>query len=1688
MSTDEEPMMNLEPAETASATINREDCLHLSDLEWSAFQRMRTIIGEKAVFAILATLSQDQHRLTAIGFLQKEAEDRGREATRAASAQVQFPRQKPVRLEVAKYGGGDNEPLLRWFVEINAAIRSGQIYDPEQQVDFAMSKLAGRAKSWAFGRRMADHGCFSTLSEFKGDIRAAFEPPKSEFRTRTEFLEIRQDKRDLHAYIQHVRYLVSSIVSEPIDMATQVATFMKGLTDGHIKTYLFREYPETLEQAIALALQEDFSAKQARLYAFPYRAAHSGGSEETRRQAQAAVPPLPETGALSIRVPSGAARSLRPRHTSDDFFASNARRIKKRQPPVDAGRSTGEYASGVIVMHETQAPSVHDTRCWTTTTAEEPRDRLIQLEITVEGFTTPLRALLDTGASNNFVRSHVARALARVISDESRSSESKITVRLATGATVTTEKHVTRLRVTHDGRQMEGDFIWLDLDDKFDVILGMPWLKKYQPIIDRNQQSTSYPAMKRNKVNRPSARNALSVNEHDAKVCDGPLSTMSEGEATRKSQGQTSVAHRSVQKSDDEGKVTPMETSDQGSSCEVISVMVTDEDGSHIHEMALEDPPKDASEVESSNAESAVQRHPLDECFLASSSVMDTDVLGEPTKKERFQAQGWESLKDSPFYGLLKEYEDVFPEEVPSRLPTDKGPLPREQVKVIDEFFEARRKAGQVRESNSPHCSPTFCVKKATGGWRIVHAFNKLNAATIPAQTPIPRKDVIIDSMQGSTIFSTIDLRDGFYQILMREKDIPFTACMFGVDEIPVLGCFVGKNRVRPDPEKIKAINDWPVPTSQKDLRKSSVLRRISINVDWKWSDECQDAFVKVKSSLMEAPVLAIADHERPFYVVCDASDFAIGCALMQRDDADRERVICYQPRQLKPAERNYPVHDKELLAMKYALTKFRLSFFAEYEFDVEYKPGRFNVIADALSRRPDFESKANDSKEDRVMAITRESTPTSSLLDDVKRAYATDSDISRLVAHLSDPSDKSLKALDPAQRARLHRYEMRNDVLYYRVDDSDEPRAVVPNDSDLRNRVLFEYHDAPFRGHPGREKTYLALSRDFYWSHQYKWVRKYVCACEVCQRVKPAPVTNAPLRSLPVPTDCWKSVSMDFIFGLPADSSKKTGILVIVDRFSKMVHLSAVPASVTAKQTAQIFLDSVFRLHGMPTEIVSDRDPRFTAAFWQELFRLLGTQLKMSTADHPQTDGQTERVNRTLEDILRSYAHSFTHWNECLPLAEFAINNSVHVSIGHTPFCVNALRHPRASSILGGMSPPSVTSPLSGGGVREAAASEQAKSAEISHHHGKATAHAAIVDKDIATTVLQRQAVIRFVRDSIADAVDGQKEQADKCGRKNTNEFQRNSFVLLSTANLPNRVVSSDSNKLLPRYIGPFKVLERIGDAYTLELPPTMRLHPTFYVGRLKAYHRHDDSLVSSSSGDRGREGSQAQACDQPRASKVVPRAARASRSSRLARPEVGEPRSPAQRTSVDQEDADHSEDAPRSHEQIFPPPAPPLRDSEGNQRWIVEKILAHRDRSSRGKKERVYRVRWLGYPPDRDTWEPAAMLQADVPGLVQHLQSARKHHAVVTTKVLLSQLRIIAGADAATPRCGLDSTRNPKIHAFLVDRQQLSNGIVPEELIPIISQSRDTLRSVFVEIHNEGTPRLRKEQRLFLSAVRLL
>ncbi|KAF1314429.1 Pol protein, partial [Globisporangium splendens] len=813
---------------------------------------------------------------------------------------------------------------------------------------------------------------------------------------------------------------------------------------------------------------------------------------------------------------------------------------------------------------------------------------------------------------------------------------------------------------------------------------------------------------------------------------------------------------------------------------------------------------------------------------LCTSSTADESVL-ESDKQRRFAAQDWDAVKGSPYFDLLWEFKDVFPDKVPSALPVDRGvrheidlepgskycvtrqwPLPREQVEAIDEFFAKRALAGHVRESKSPHSSPTFCVRKATGGWRIVHTFNKLNAATIPAQTPIPRKDVLIDSMGGSTVFSALDLMDGFYQILMRESDVPLTAvstpsgmlwewlvmpqglrnapatfnrlvmhllrphrayapsyfddifvhsraeeglsavdvhkrhlrsvlqclrdnslycnlkkCIFGASEIPILGCYVGKAGVRADPEKIEAIADWPIPKNAKDLRKwlglANYLHKYSHNyaarvrppthllkkdVEWDWTNDVTNAFIDVKESLVRAPVLALPDHTKAFSV---------------KDDDGHERVVSYQSRLLKAAEKNCPVHDKELLAIKYALLKFRvhllgatpfvvytdhaslrtainsphlsqrmarwLAFFSEFNFRVEYKPEKENVLADALSRRPDYESSADSSSD----ALCLERTPDlmhlsisrvqAKLKDNIQSLYPKDDECRLLLAHFDGSSKESLPA---KLESKLARFSYHDGLLWHRLSNFDYPRVYVPHDQDLKLSILHEFHDAPASGHLGREKTFLQVSNVFWWPHQYKWVANYVRSCEQCQRVKPAGKNKAPLHPLPIPQDCWKSVSMDFVFGFPEDKARNTGVVVFVDRLSKMVHVAPVRKHVTAQETACLFLEHVFRYHGLPESIVSDRDPRFTAAFWRELFRLLGTDLALSTADHPETDGQTERVNRVVEDILRSIAVDHPRdWSRWLPYAEFAINSSEHASTAATPFYFNSLRHPRVPATL---------------------------------------------------------------------------------------------------------------------------------------------------------------------------------------------------------------------------------------------------------------------------------------------------------------------------------------------------------------------------------------------------------------------
>jgi hypothetical protein len=229
----------------------------------------------------------------------------------------------------------------------------------------------------------------------------------------------------------------------------------------------------------------------------------------------------------------------------------------------------------------------------------------------------------------------------------------------------------------------------------------------------------------------------------------------------------------------------------------------------------------------------------------------------------------------------------------------------------------------------------------------------------------------------------------------------------------------------------------------------------------------------------------------------------------------------------------------------------------------------------------------------------------------------------------------------------------------------------VVPKNFELRQKILAEAHESQFSIHPGSNKMYQDVRKKFWWPHMKREAAQYVAEFDTCQRVKAEHLKSVgTLQPLPIPSWKWEDISMDFITGLPCTLHGYNSIWVIVDRLTKSAHFFPMKNDYTVERYAEIYLTKVVCLHGVPKTIVSDRGPQFTAHFWESLHDAIGTTLTFSTAYHPQTDGQTERVNQILEDMLRACTIIYgKDWEICLPFAEFSYNNSYQASIGMSPF-----------------------------------------------------------------------------------------------------------------------------------------------------------------------------------------------------------------------------------------------------------------------------------------------------------------------------------------------------------------------------------------------------------------------------------
>jgi len=317
------------------------------------------------------------------------------------------------------------------------------------------------------------------------------------------------------------------------------------------------------------------------------------------------------------------------------------------------------------------------------------------------------------------------------------------------------------------------------------------------------------------------------------------------------------------------------------------------------------------------------------------------------------------------------------------------------------------------------------------------------------------------------------------------------------------------------------------------------------------------------------------------------------------------------------------------------------------FDFSVEYRPGRLNTVADALSRR-DAEAGAPVSQEGATAAALALSGPSFALLDDIRRAQEATHDSQQLLAqHRAGELEAPWRLVDGLL---LH-----------------GSRVFVPDHGDLRHQVLLLAHSA---GHEGVQKTLHRLRADFYIPRDRMLVQDWVCACTTCQRNKTETTRPAGLlQPLDVPTQIWADISMDFIEGLPKVAGKSV-ILTVVDRFSKYAHFIALGHPYTATSVARAFFDGIVRLHGFPSSIVSDRDPVFTGHVWRDLFTMAGVKLRMSTAFHPQTDGQSEVVNKVIAMYLRCVTGDRPRaWVDWLAWAEYCYNTSFHTALRATPF-----------------------------------------------------------------------------------------------------------------------------------------------------------------------------------------------------------------------------------------------------------------------------------------------------------------------------------------------------------------------------------------------------------------------------------
>jgi hypothetical protein len=665
------------------------------------------------------------------------------------------------------------------------------------------------------------------------------------------------------------------------------------------------------------------------------------------------------------------------------------------------------------------------------------------------------------------------------------------------------------------------------------------------------------------------------------------------------------------------------------------------------------------------------------------------------------------------------------------------------------------------------------------------------------------------------------NLRQVFQTLSDHNFTVKLSKCKFLQEQVKYLGHILSKDGIKPDPAKIQSLQDWELPTDATGMlqflglanyfRKfipdfsrlsASLYHLTKKGVLFEPGEEALLCFKAIKTLLMEPPLLVYPNPDLPYELISDASITGCGAVLTQLG-----KPIAYFSSRFSSAERNYTTGEQEMLGIIKALKEWRcyleghtditlvtdhnpLTFFSvqptlsrrqarwseflgRFHYKVKYRPGASNP-ADPLSRLPDPLDKSRTLPVTLALLAATVSELNSDILPRIKAATAADPDLGTSNKH-------------------TRKYTQADGYWTFKG------RIVVPDS--MQREIIENHHSSISAGHFGENRTLTAINRHFWWPRMHEAIATFVAECPSCQQNKAS--RKRPyglLQPLQSPDTRWHTLTMDFITDLPTTSTGNDTIMVIVDKLTKYVILIPTTKTCTSEDACRLFMQHVYPFNGIPKVLISDRDTRFTANFWKAFCKRLQMDHRYSTAFHPQTDGQTERTNTVIEEVLRHFLDGkHKTWEDLLPLVAFAINNAKSATTQETPFYLNNGRRPLTPFTLG-----------------------------IPQENIPAL-EAVFQDMDQA---------LNGVKALITSAQDRQKHYADK--KRAPHQFQTGDKVWLSTKNIK---FQKGKKKLHPKFIGPFTIEAMIGsdpttaNAAKLTLPSSYKIHPVFHVSLLKPY-----------------------------------------------------------------------------------------------------------------------------------------------------------------------------------------------------------------------------------------------------------